>query len=371
MIPADHEYMAQALTLAKQGIYTTQPNPRVGCVLVKDGKLVAEGFNQPIISHDATAHAEIMTLRAAGDRLGNYRLPDTELFVTLEPCYHYGRTTPCVDQIIKSGVKEVVIGMRDPNVLTNGKSILKLQRAGIKTSVGLLQKELNVMNEKFIKYTKTKMPFVAAKSAQSLDGKIALVTGESKWITSQQTRQFARRIRDEYDAILVGVNTVLKDNPRLNGVKKTRRLKKIILDSSLKISLRAHFFSGVHISDCIVVTSAKASKKKLAVFQKKGVNVIVCPIRNGMLDLKWLFHKLAKQEITSILIEGGARVIGRALRQKLVDKMYIYIAPKIFGDQNALSSVVDVNTKRIGDAIQLKKANFKKIGKDILVTGYV
>jgi diaminohydroxyphosphoribosylaminopyrimidine deaminase/5-amino-6-(5-phosphoribosylamino)uracil reductase len=293
------------------------------------------------------------------------------MYVTLEPCYSYGRTPPCVDQIINSGIKRVIIGMKDPNPLTNGKSIAKLRRAGILTKVGFLESELTVMNEAFIKYTKTKMPFVVTKTAQSLDGKIATANGDSKWITSHAARTYSRGIRDEFDAILVGINTVLKDDPRLNGSKNKRRLKKIILDPSLKISLNARLFSGARLSDCIVATTRKASVQKRKAFLKKGINVFDCPARNGLIDLKWLFKKLAKEGIMSILVEGGAHVIGSVLRDQLADKMHIYIAPKILGDQEALSSVVGSKVSRIGQSIQLKKMISQKIGDDILVTGYV
>ena len=215
------------------------------------------------------------------------------------------------------------------------------------------------------------MPFIAAKSAQSLDGKIALADGQSKWITSVESRQFSRKIRDEYDAILVGINTVLKDNPRLDRNRKKRKVKKIILDSSLKISLKARLFSGVQPSDCIIATTAKALDRKKAAFLKRGINVIVCPARGGLIDLKWLFKKLAKHGIMSILMEGGAHVIGSALKEGLIDKMYIYIAPKIFGDQKALNSVVGINAAHINRTIQLKRVTYQSVGTDLLVQGYI
>lgn len=358
----DIGYMQRAYSLALKARGETSPNPLVGSVIVRGNQIIAEGWHRRC----GGAHAEISALKKArGSILG------ARMYVTLEPCYHYGRTSPCVDQIIGSGIKEVIIGMRDPNLLTNGKSIAKLRRAGITTKVGFLEDELGIMNEAFIKYTKKKMPFVVTKTAQSLDGKIATASGHSKWITSKAARKFSRSIRDEFDAILVGINTVLKDDPRLSGRKKTRKLKKIILDPSLKISLKARLFTGIRPSDCIVATTAKASNRKKKTFHKKGVNVIVCPIRGGQIDLKWLFKELANEEIMSILVEGGARVIGSVLRDKLADKMYIYIAPRIFGDQGALSSVVGLRTRRVHQSVKLKRMAFKKIGDDVLITGYV
>ena len=358
----DIDYMNKALSLALKAKGNTSPNPMVGSVIVKGNRIIGEGWHRRC----GGAHAEISALKnTRGSILG------TRMYVTLEPCYHYGCTPPCVDYIIDSGIKEVIIGMKDPNPLTNGKSIAKLRRAGITTRVGFLKNELGIMNEAFIKYTRKKMPFVVTKTAQSLDGKIATANGHSKWITSQAARKFSRNIRDEFDAILVGINTVLKDDPKLNGSKSKRRLKKIILDPSLKIPLKARLFSGVRPFDCIVATTQRAFERKKKALINKGINVIVCPLHAGQIDLKWLFKELAKDSIMSILVEGGAHVIGSVLRHKLVDKMYIYIAPKIFGDQNALSSVVGFRMGTVNQSVKLKKMSFKTIGDDILVTGYI
>ncbi len=358
----DIDYMRGAYHLALKARGKTSPNPLVGSLIVKGGGIIAEGWHRRC----GADHAEIAALKKAG-----IRARGAKMYVTLEPCHHYGHTPPCVDKIINSGIKEVIIGMKDPNPLTKGKSIAKLRRAGIKTKVGVFQREVEEMNEPFVKYIKEEMPFVAAKCAQTLDGKIATAGGESKWITSEVARRFARNIRDEFDAILVGITTVQKDNPRLSASKKTKVLRKIILDSSLKISTEARLFSGTRPSDVFIVTTAEASDKKKAILLKKGVNVIVCPRRAGQIDLKWLFKELAKQKIMSILVEGGAHVIGSALKEKLVDKMYIYMAPKIFGDQKALSSVVGIDIKSVGKAVGLKKISIEKIGQDILIQGYV
>lgn len=359
---SDKNFMRMALDLAVKGKGSTSPNPMVGAVIVKGTKVIATGWHKRC----GTDHAEIVALKKAGSRARG-----AKLYVTLEPCFHFGRTPPCVDNVIASGVGEVVIAMVDPNPLTRGKSIAKLRRAGIKVKTGTLRPQAERLNEVFVKYMRSKMPFVAAKCAQTLDGKIATVTGESKWITSLKTRDYARRIRDEFDAILVGVNTVLRDDPRLNGAKKVKRLKKIILDSSLKTPLTARLFKGVRRADCIIAVTRKASPAKIKQFQNKGVRVIICPAQDGHVDLKWLLKALAKEEITSILMEGGAHVIGSALKGKLVDKLYIYVAPKIIGDQAALSSIVGVNTVNIGRSIRLKDLTSRNIGQDILLIGYV
>lgn len=358
----DSDYMRRAYLLALKAKGKTSPNPLVGSVIVKGDRIIAEGWHRRC----GGAHAEISALKKARGSVAGSRM-----YVTLEPCFHYGRTPPCIDQIIDSGIKKVIIGMKDPNPLTNGRSIAKLKRAGIATKVGILADEIRVMNEAFIKYTKKKMPFVVTKTAQSLDGKIATAKGQSKWITSEAARTFARSLRDEFDAILVGINTVLKDDPKLSGRKATRRLKKIILDPSLRISLKARLFSSAWPSDIIIATSAKAPDKRRMALVQRGFTVIVCPLRGGQLDLKWLFKELAKLEIMSILVEGGAHVIGSVLREKLADKMYIYVAPRIFGDQGALNSIVGLRVQNVSKAIQLRKMTVKSVGDDVMIEGYV
>ena len=357
------EYMKRAVELALKARGKTSPNPMVGSVIVKGNRIIAEGWH----ARCGSDHAEVVALKKAGRRSRGSRM-----YVTLEPCHHFGRTPPCVDQIIQKGIKEVYVGMKDPNPLTNGKSIAKLRRKGIKTTVGILQDELEEINESFIKYVKKKLPFVAAKCAQTLDGKIATATGQSKWITSSATRRFARNIRAEFDAILVGVNTVLADNPRLSAGGGRKNIQKIILDSSLRTPLKAKLFYGTRPSDCTIATTAKASKQRRSAFIKRGVNILVCPLRRGQIDLRWLFRELAKKGITSVLIEGGAHIVGSALQEKLIDKMYIYIAPKIMGDPKALSSVAGLKPAMIGQTARLHEIKVREIDNgDILITGYV
>lgn len=358
----DNRFMQMALDLAVKGKGMTSPNPMVGAVVAKGSRVVGVGWHKRC----GADHAEIVALKRAGTKAAGARL-----YVTLEPCFHYGRTPPCVDKIIESGIKEVVIAMKDPNPRTNGKSIRKLRRAGIKVKTGVLEKEAAFFNEAFVRHITSGMPFVVAKCAQSLDGKIATAQGRSQWITCEQARDHARRIRDDFDAILVGITTVLRDDPRLNGVRKTRPLKKIILDSALRISPRAKLFDGVHPSDCFIAVTSQAPLKKIKFFSDKGVHVIVCPAQKGGVHLKWLFKALAKREIMSILIEGGGRVVGSALQKKLVDKMHVYVAPKIFGDQDALSAVRGLHPADIHQVIQLKNLDYQRIGTDILITAYV
>jgi len=353
-------YMKLAQELALKGKTTVSPNPMVGAVIVKNGKIIAQGFHH----HRGGPHAEVIAMQKTKTNLSG-----ATMYVTLEPCFHYGCTPPCVDAVIKSGINNVVIGMKDPNRLTNGKSIAKLRRAGIKVQSGILEQELCQMNEAFVKYITKEMPFVVAKTAQTLDGKIATQSGESKWITSDITRKYSHDLRNEFDAIMVGINTVLKDDPRLNAPKK--RLKKVILDSSLQIPLKAKLFRESLPGNCFIATTNAADKKKLSLLEKRGVNVIVCPIKNKQVDLKWLMKELANREIAKILIEGGGKVIGSALKDKLVDKMMIYIAPKIMGEQNALSAIDGLKALRLKQAVGLRGIEVSAIGEDFLIEGYI
>lgn len=360
----DIDYMRIAYNLALKGKGYTSPNPMVGAVLVKNGRILAKGWHRRC----GGAHAEIAALKEAGPRAGGARL-----YVTLEPCFHFGKTPPCVDAIIKSKIKEIIIGMKDPNPLTRGKSMAKLRKAGIETKVGFLKKELEHMNEAFIKYMKHKIPFVVAKTAQTLDGKIATAKGQSKWITSKRARDYARGLRNDFDAILVGINTVLRDNPGLNAARKSKRIKKIILDSALRISPRAKLFQNTMSCDCIIVTTPKADQRKVKLLRKKGVNVIVCQARSAIdgIPIKRLLNELAIREITSILWEGGARVIGSALKERVVDKMVMFVAPGIMGDQGALSSIGGLKISRLGQMIKLRDMRVKMIGQDFFIEGYV
>lgn len=358
----DIDYMKQAMTLALRGKGKTSPNPMVGALVVKGKKIIARGWHR----YCGGDHAEVDALKKAGAKAKG-----AVLYVTLEPCLHYGRTPPCVDRILASGIREVIVGMKDPNPVNNGKSIGWLRKHGIKTKVGFLENDLRKMNEVFLKYITQEMPFVVAKSAQTLDGKIATASGQSKWITSPTSRDYAHRLRNDFDAILVGVKTILKDNPRLNAARKSKRIKKVIVDSKLKLPLSAKVFQGTHPEDIFVATTRNADKKKMILLNNKGVNVIMGPSFQGRVNFKWLFEELAKKEITSILIEGGAHTIGGALNEHLIDKFLIFMAPKILGDARGLSSVRGLTTTHVDQSVRLRDLTIQRIKEDILIEAYV
>lgn len=344
-------YMQQAYEHALKGWGRVSPNPMVGAVIVKAGLVIADGWH-PVYGGP---HAEAMAIAKAGERCKG-----ADLYVTLEPCSHFGRTPPCTDAIIKAGIKRVFVGTLDPNPRMNGKSIKLLQKAGIKVEVGFLEPELKRLNEGFNKYITTKMPFVTAKTAQTLDGKIATLKGESKWITSNESRDYGRDLRFGFDAIVVGINTVLKDDPLLSTTGKN--IKKVILDANLKTPANARLFKDTQPEDVLIFTASKSPKALKA-------TIIKAPLRNDKIDLKWVMKYLGEWNIAHVLIEGGGSVIGNALKCGLVDKMMIYIAPKIMGE--GLESIRGLNLTALKKVIALKDISVGRIGEDILIEGYV
>ncbi len=351
-------YMHRAYELAMKGWGRTSPNPMVGALVVKNGKVIAEGWHAAC----GADHAEAMALKKAGAKAKG-----AVLYVTLEPCSHFGRTSPCTDAIIRAGIRKVYIGVSDPNPLMNGTSVKILRKAGIRVEVGFLQEELTRMNEAFNTWITTRMPLVTAKTAQTLDGKIATLSGESKWITSRASRDFARRLRFGFDAIAVGVNTVVKDDPVLDSIP-AKRLKKIIFDSDLKTPAHAKLFKGTRREDVLILTTGKASAHRIRSLRRK-TQIIIVPAKEGRVDLRRALKILAQREITAMLIEGGAALVGAALKEGLVDKMMVYVAPRIMGE--GLDAVRGLRVRRLDEAVALKDISVDRIGEDILIEGYL
>lgn len=362
-LKADRIFMQKALALAHKGIGRTSPNPAVGAVLVKGSAIIASDYHR----RAGTPHAEPLVLRKAGDAARG-----ATLYVTLEPCCHTGKKTPpCTELIIKSGVKRVVAAMIDPNPLVSGRGMLQLQKAGIKTETGLLDDEARELNEAFAKFITTDMPFVILKMAQSLDGKIATARGESQWITGEKSRQYAHRLRNEADAVLTGAGTVRKDNPSLDcRIRNGRNPYRIVIDSSLRIPLTARVLSHGD-GKTIMATTRKASARKIRQIEKTGNRVIVVKEKKGMVDLNRLMKELGRLGIISVMIEGGSSVAASALSSGVVDKVLFFLAPKIIGGSDAISSVGGTSPLRLKDALQLKDFKAIKMGEDILIQGYL
>lgn len=360
----DEYYMNRALSLAKKGIKEVRPNPLVGCVIVKNNRIIAEGYHRFF----GGSHAEVYALRKAGKNSKG-----ATMYVNLEPCCHIGKTPPCTDKIIKSGIKKVVIGAKDPNFLVNGKGIKELEKNGIKVEIGVLKKQTEELNKFYLKRVKSKKPFVILKVAESIDGKIATYCGESRWISNEKSRKFVHQIRSWVDAILVGINTIIKDNPRLT----CRNIKdkgengpiRIILDSRLKIPLKAKVINTK--TPTIIATTKYASKDKIQILMTKGIKVLIVKEKSGKVDLNDLIKKLGKLNIFSIMIEGGGEVNASAIDAGIVDKVLFFFAPKIIGGRKAPTSVEGKGIDKLKSAIELKDIKIRKFDEDILLEGYL
>ena len=359
----DEFYMERALELAKNGEGMVNPNPMVGAVIVKDNRIIGEGFHEKYGEY----HAERNAVKNATEDVEG-----ATIYVTLEPCAHYGKTPPCVDLLIEKKFKRVVIGMTDPNPLVSGKSIEKLKKNNIEVIAGVKEKECRRLNEIFIKYITTKIPFVIMKTGISMDGKIATYTGESQWITSEESRLHSHELRKRMSGIMVGINTVLSDNPMLTyrGEYKGNDPVRIIVDSKLKIPLESNVIK-YNDGNTIVACIENCSVEKKDKLEQSGVKVIETYPINGRVNLKELMIKLGAERIDSILIEGGGTLNFSALKEGIVDKVRFYIAPKIIGGENSRSSIAGKGFSSLKDCIYIKDISYKQIGNEIMAEGYV
>lgn len=361
----DQKWMQRAIVLAQKGRCHVSPNPMVGAVITRGNKMIAEGWHK----RHGSEHAEIDALKKI-----RHQAQAATLYVNLEPCFHEGKTPPCVKALIAAGVKRVVVGMRDPNPLTCGRSIKLLRKNGIEVLVGCLRQESQKLNEAFIYRQTYARPFVVSKSAQTLDGKIATVKGNSKWITSNDARLWSRKKRDEFDAILVGVNTILKDDSKLTPWRKKRHFYRLIVDPHLKLQSQAQCLSLARPEELIVITGydmiSSVRYKRLV---SAGYHVLTGEKdRNGKILFENVLQDLAETfHIQSLLIEGGAVTIGEFLRQGYINKMHFYLAYKIMGDQSALSSVQGLSPKEMGDAVSLIPDQFQPLKSEMFISAYV
>ena len=359
----DEKYMRLAMQLAGNAIGRTSPNPLVGAVIVKDNRVVGCGWHRKA----GTPHAEVHALNQAGELAQG-----ADVYVTLEPCAHYGKTPPCAKALVEAKVKNVYGGLLDVNPKVAGKGFKILEDAGIHVEYGFLQDELRKQNEVFFKWIEHKKPFVVLKAAMTLDGKIATATGQSKWITNETSRAYGYKLRDIYDGIMVGINTVIEDNPmltvRVDGGKNPIR---IVVDSSLKIDINANVVQDKS-AKTIVATTDKADKDKILKLQAQNVDVIVVDKdENDKVDIEKLLNILGQQNICSILVEGGATLSGSFVAKKLVDKVYFFIAPKIIGGKEAKTPVAGTGILNLQEALALKDIQIEKLEEDILIIGRV
>lgn len=361
-----HEhYMRRALELAKCGWGKTNPNPLVGAVIVKNGEIIAEGYHEAL----GCVHAEVAAfLNSKQDVSGG------TLYVNLEPCSHYGRTPPCARAIIEAGIKEVIIAMIDPNPKVAGRGIQMLKDAGIKVTIGVLAEEATQLNEIFIKYITKSRPFVIMKSAMTIDGKIASVSGDSRWISGESSRQYVHIMRSRVSAVMAGINTVLMDNPLLTtrlAHNKGKDPVRIVIDSKGIIPEDCNVINADSEAGVILATTSAIESRKEKLLVEKGVRIIKAENKEGHVDLDKLMEELYRLEIDSILLEGGGGLNASALNYGIVDKVMLFIAPKIIGGRNAVTPVEGTGVQLMKDAIGLKNINVSRFGEDILVEGYI
>jgi diaminohydroxyphosphoribosylaminopyrimidine deaminase/5-amino-6-(5-phosphoribosylamino)uracil reductase len=360
----DHKYMTRAIILAKKGMGWVNPNPMVGAVIVKNGRIIGEGYH----AYFGGPHAEINALENATESVKG-----ATLYVTMEPCSHHGKTPPCTDAIILKGIRKVVVGMKDPNPLVNGKGLKILSKAGIEISTGIEEAWVSKMNEIFTKYIITGRPFCTLKTAMTLDGKIATVENASRWISCEASRKQVHELRHQYSAIMVGINTVLYDDPLLNTRRTGKKSKdplKVIVDSSGKIPMEAKVLK-MNPQLVILATTDKIDGKKKLDLQRMGVQVLICPLKDEKVDLGVLMFSLGKMGIDSVLLEGGSTLAFSALKDRIVDKVVSFIAPKIIGGAGAPSPVGGKGLSSMEDAIGVNDWKYRKIGDDIMIEGYI
>lgn len=363
------EHMARALELADLARGRTSPNPAVGAVVVRDGRVVGEGYTQP----PGGPHAEIVALRQAGEFARG-----ATLYTTLEPCCHHGRTPPCAEAIVAAGVAEVRIAILDPNPKVQGGGCRMLEAGGVRIRVGERAAEAREQIEDFTKYVLTGRPLVVAKWAMSLDGKIATRTGDSKWITGEPARELAHELRDTYGAIVVGVNTVLLDDPQLTvrlppeKARRPARLQpwRVVVDSRGRTPLGARLLGPELAGRTIVATTAAATAAWRREIRALGAHDMVLPDRDGVVDLEALLDALGQMEITGVLVEGGGTLFGSLFEAHLVDKVCAFVAPRILGGAGAPSPVGGTGALTVASAWKLRDVRIERVGEDLLVVGY-
>ncbi len=368
----DMFFMEEALRLAGKARGRTSPNPMVGAVLVKDGGVIGKGYHQ----RAGGPHAEIEALQDTGEDP-----QDATLYVTLEPCCMHGKTPPCSDAVIRAGIRRVVAAMIDPDPRVQGKGINQLRDAGIDVEVGLLEEQARRLNEAFITHATTGFPFVISKFAMSLDGKIATKTGDSKYITNKASRAYVHALRDQVDAIMVGIGTVRADDPRLTIrltdpsdtiVDARHNPHRIILDPHLSVPLTAHVVKDVSEAKTTIFTSQDVNQDKVKRLHDCGVGIqTVERDTRGKLNLRQVFKVLGEDDVLSVLLEGGAEVNGTAFMQRLVDKVLVFLAPLIIGGKDARSPIEGIGIGALRDAIRLSDITVQRFGEDVLIEGYV
>ena len=360
-----YEYMHKAYELAKKGVGRVNPNPLVGAVIVKDDKIIGEGYHEFF----GGPHAEVNAFLSAKESVEG-----ATMYVTLEPCSHYGKTPPCAEAIVKNKIGKVVIGMLDPNPLVAGRGVKILEENGIEVDFGYLCEELTELNKSFLKYIQSKTPYVVMKTAMTLDGKIASRTGDSRWVSNEKSRIKVHELRNELAGIMVGVNTVIADDPMLttrleNGEGKNP--VRIVVDSTARIPLGAKILNSSDQAKTIIAVTNQADSKKIEQIEAKGNQVVAVKSSNEKIDLEDLMVKLGELSIDGVLLEGGASLNYSALKAGIVDEVVSFVAPKIIGGAEAKSPVGGEGIELMKDAIELDDIKLQQLGNDLMLTGKI
>ena len=358
--------MERAISLAKLAFGQVSPNPAVGAVIIKNGEVIGQGYTQP----PGSAHAEIMALKEAGERATG-----GVMYVTLEPCCHYGKTPPCTQAIIAAGIKELHAAMIDPNPLVDGKGLKELEKAGISIFLGEHADDAKEVIESYVKFITSGRPFVTIKYAMSLDGKIATKSGDSKWISGDESRRYVHFLRYTSDAVMVGVNTVLIDDPQLTsrasfrgGMTKKQPLR-VIVDAAGRTPLTAKVFNQP--GQVLMALGEKVSPTQKKAYNKLGAEILELPSKRGFVELEPLLVALGQKQITSVLVEGGATLLGSLCDLNLVDKVIVFIAPVIIGGEKARTAIGGKGTDKVVNSLKLERVKIKRSDNDMMITGYI
>jgi diaminohydroxyphosphoribosylaminopyrimidine deaminase / 5-amino-6-(5-phosphoribosylamino)uracil reductase len=360
MLGTHETYMKRALALARRGVGKTSPNPAVGCVIVRDDVIVGEGWHRKA----GGPHAEVFALGQSGDKAR-----DADVYVTLEPCSHHGKTPPCTNALVRAGVRRVFAAMVDPNPKVAGRGVALLRAAGIEVTTGLMEAESRLLNEPFIKAMTTGLPFVILKSAMTLDGKTSTTQGDSRWISNEKSRRYVHKLRSMVDAVMVGAGTVAADDPELTcRIHGGRDPVRVVVDSRLDISPAARL---LHLDSPAptLVASFHGHGPKADAIRACGAEILACRERDGRVDLSDLLAQLGNRGVQSVLLEGGSKLAGDALRLGLIDKYVLFLAPKLLGGEGP-GLFAGPGAERMADALRLRDLSVRRFGSDILVTGY-
>lgn len=359
----DQQFMRRALRLAAKGRGWTSPNPMVGAVVVQAGEIVGEGYHRAA----GGPHAEVHALRAAGSRAAT-----ATLYVTLEPCNHVGRTPPCTEAVLQAGIRRVVVGMADPNPHVAGSGCERLRGAGVEVNCGLLEEDCRRLNQAFIKFVTTGIPYVVMKTAATLDGRIAARTGDARWVTNDRSRRFGHRLRHDLDAILVGIGTVLADDPMLTarlGSRKCRQPIRVVLDTLLRLPLDSRLVETARDVPVWVLCSNRADQANAQALEQAGVKVLRVDERLGRVDPQAVLAELGGRQVTGVLVEGGGRILGSFLDAALIDRGYFFFAPKILGDSDGIPMISGRRVERMNEALALHDLKTRRFGQDVLLSG--